>query len=168
MNLPDQCPYNIQRVTPFQSPYGDVGYEAIIREWGRKIGSLVAPPLPLTLLGFNGADAVQFRLTSESVGQTPECFAESLVLHFKDLKTERLAAKTRANFELEELRRLEKEAQKRGTLYRLTGFKPKKWDWLGTDDVDIARTLLERTYPGQVLEVINLESLKSPTFQLPY
>jgi len=166
--FPQDCPYNIHRVTEFQNTQGETGYEAIIREWGRKVGSLIAPPIPLTLHGFAGADEVKFRMQADTIGCTPEAFAESLVNRYKELKTEHKIVRSRNNFETTELKRLAKEVEKRGVLYRLEGFKPKKWEWLCTTNIAAARGLLEKSYPGKLEMLINLESLADPAFKLPY
>jgi len=56
-----------------------------------------------------------------------------------------------------ELKKIEKLLDKRGCIYRLKGWPPGKWDYLGTQNFDIMERFLEATYPGQVETILNKE-----------
>ena len=167
IKIPEDCPYNIQRVTEFQAACGEYGYEAIIREWGHRIGVLIAPPLPIYLRGFAGADEVRFGNWAESLDLTPELFAVALVDHYKSMKTFNLDRRAREKYVAKEIQRLEKELKKGRVLFRLLGFKPQKWDWIGVQNLASAKAFLESRYPN--LEIaIDLATLLNPNFELPY
>lgn len=164
--LPDDCPYNIGRITTFQSVSG-IGYEASLREYGRKIGRVVTlNSTDICVDRFAHVDEVRFLSYASVLGLEPTDLAIALVNHFKWSKASK--ARGRGKFESRELRKLEKLLEKKECVYRLKGWEPGRWDFVGTKNLTSAWAFLDRMNPGMVETVVNRELLLSPDFKLPY
>jgi hypothetical protein len=164
--LPEDCPYNIGRITRFLSVSGP-GFEASLREYGRKVGRLVVTPGDTRLTQLAPIDEVRLRHYADQLETDSLTLARTLLEHFQTPKYQS-TSKTRVKFESKELRKLEKLLDRKECVYRLKGWEPGRWDFLGTKKMETVKIFLENLHPGQVEVIVNRDVFDSPDFKLPY
>jgi len=164
--IPEDCPYNISKMAPFQTATGMTGYEATLKLYSRKIGTVILVPENLPhLQGLSNLDAVNLRLYSESLGWAAPIMVSELVVLFHAHKVRASQEKNRAKLEGKERRKLTRFLETKDCAFRLKGWEPGRWDFMGCKDLNVVRAILERAHPGQLEALVNRDTL--PEFTLP-
>lgn len=162
-------PYNALNVKHFTTVHGD-GFEATLRMYASKIGSIISPnPLvPMVLQGLKDAALKDLNAYITTLGCTVDEFLRELILASYQEQELKQAQIVRSKAVDIEKKRLWAMLNPERTYYRLKDFAPGVWDYYGCGNPETIRLFCNKMHGDALQCILTGGLLADPEWTPPY